>query len=308
MIFIKNFFFNVFVCWNFLKLNLVEMWYINDEFQWIVIVNVDIFFFLYYNGSEIFYLFGGKFWQCLIGVFGSYFNKKLVLVVEEMEVFCFNGYVGKLEFVKKIWGEQYFFVNNCYIKSNYLNYVVVLVYEELLLMGIYFFYVIFIDIDFKWIDINVYFIKQEIKFEDECLVYNYFCVFVWYVFGQYNVMLSFDFEQDLMFSQFVFIWLCLEVFMGMGNVRIGGSSLVVGYGEVFFDVGCYVSNFKYWQDVYEGLDEFDFEFEVEVMLGQEYEEFLMLESDWKEEQGSILGELVQEKKKFIQFYNSYIFM
>lgn len=303
---IKNLFFNVPARRNFLKSNPVEMRHINDEFQRIAIANADIFFSLHHNGSEIFHLPGGKLRQRLIGVFGSHSNKKLVPVAEETEVLRLNGYVGKPEFAKKTRGEQYFFVNNRYIKSNYLNHAVVSAYEELLPTGTYPLYVIFIDIDPKRIDINVHPTKQEIKFEDERLVYNYLRVSVRHALGQYNVMPSLDFEQDPTFSQPAPIRPRPEAPTGTGKVRTGGSSPAAGHGEASSDAGRHASNLKHWQDVYEGLDEFDSEPEVEATPGQEHEEPLTLESDWKEEQGSTPGEPVQEKKKPTQLHNSYI--
>ncbi len=303
---IKNLFFNVPARRNFLKSNPVEMRHINDEFQRIAIANADIFFSLHHNGSEIFHLPGGKLRQRLIGVFGSHSNKKLVPVAEETEVLRLNGYVGKPEFAKKTRGEQYFFVNNRYIKSNYLNHAVVSAYEELLPTGTYPLYVIFIDIDPKRIDINVHPTKQEIKFEDERLVYNYLRVSVRHALGQYNVMPSLDFEQDPTFSQPAPIRPRPEAPTGTGNVRTGGSSPAAGHGEASSDAGRHASNLKHWQDVYEGLDEFDSEPEAEATPGQEHEEPLTLESDWKEEQGSTPGEPVQEKKKPTQLHNSYI--
>lgn len=304
---IKNLFFNVPARRNFLKSNPVEMRHINDEFQRIAIANADIFFSLHHNGSEIFHLPGGKLRQRLIGVFGSHSNKKLVPVAEETEVLRLNGYVGKPEFAKKTRGEQYFFVNNRFIKSHYLNHALVSAYEDLLPTGTYPLYVIFIDIDPKRIDINVHPTKQEIKFEDERLVYNYLRVSVRHALGQYNVMPSLDFEQDPTFSQPAPIRPRSEAPTGTSNVKSsGGSSLATGQGEASSDAGRHASNLKHWQDVYEGLDEFDAEPEAQATPGQEPEEPLTLESDWKEEQGSTPGEPVQEKKKPTQLHNSYI--
>jgi DNA mismatch repair protein MutL len=304
---IKNLFFNVPARRNFLKSNPVEMRHINDEFQRIAIANADIFFSLHHNGSEIFHLPGGKLRQRLIGVFGSHSNKKLVPVAEETEVLRLNGYVGKPEFAKKTRGEQYFFVNNRFIKSHYLNHALVSAYEDLLPTGTYPLYVIFIDIDPKRIDINVHPTKQEIKFEDERLVYNYLRVSVRHALGQYNVMPSLDFEQDPTFSQPAPIRPRSEAPTGTSNVKSsGGSSLATGQGETSSDAGRHASNLKHWQDVYEGLDEFDAEPEAQATPGQEPEEPLTLESDWKEEQGSTPGEPVQEKKKPTQLHNSYI--
>lgn len=303
---IKNLFYNVPARRNFLKSNPVEMRHINDEFQRIAIANADIFFSLYHNTNEIFHLPAGKLRQRLIGVFGSNANKKLVPVSEETEVLRLHGYVGKPEFAKKTRGEQFFFVNNRYIKSHYLNHAVVSAYEDLLPDGSYPLYVIFIDIDPKRIDINVHPTKQEIKFEDERLVYNYLRVSVRHALGQYNVMPTLDFDQDPTFSQTTPVRPRARQ-EPSGNVS-GGTAQAPGTGDAPSEVNRQANNLKHWQDIYEGLDKFDGESETtEVEAGtNESEESLTLESDWQEEQSDIPGQQPQKKKMPTQLHNSYI--
>ncbi|MEM8907024.1 MAG: DNA mismatch repair endonuclease MutL [Bacteroidota bacterium] len=194
---VKNLFYNVPARRNFLKSNTVEMRYIIDEFQRVVIAHPDIFFSLHHNNSEIFHLPPGNLRQRIVNVFGSNCNKKLVPVSEQTDVLRLNGYVGKPEFAKKTRGEQYFFVNNRFIKSSYLNHAIMSAYEELLPTDTYPLYVIFLDIDPARIDINVHPTKQEIKFDDERLVYNYLKVAVRHALGQYSITPTLDFEQEV---------------------------------------------------------------------------------------------------------------
>ncbi|MDV7390402.1 hypothetical protein RZS08_03570, partial [Arthrospira platensis SPKY1] len=111
--------------------------------------------------------------QRVISVLGSHANKKLVPIQEETDILKLYGYAGKPEFAKKTRGDQFFFVNQRYIKSGYLHHAVMGAYEGLLPAETYPLYMIFIEIDPTQIDINVHPTKQEIKFEDEKLVYNY---------------------------------------------------------------------------------------------------------------------------------------
>lgn len=193
---VKNLFYNVPARRNFLKANTVEFRHILDEFERVVLANPDIFFSLHHNGSEVFHLPPGNLRQRITGVFGNSINNRLVPVNEDTDVIQIKGFVGKPEFAKKVRGEQYFFVNSRFIKSSYLHHAVMSAYEEVLPKEMYPFYLLFLDIDPARIDVNVHPTKQEIKFEDDRLVYNYLKVAVRHGLGQYGVMPSLDFEQE----------------------------------------------------------------------------------------------------------------
>ena len=197
---IKNLFYNVPARRNFLKSNTVEMRHILDEFERVAIANPTVFMSLHHNGTEIFHLPGGNLRQRLVSVFGKETNKKLVPVSEETDVVNLSGFVGKPEFAKKTRGEQFFFVNNRFIKSQYLNHAVQAAFEDVVARDSFPMYFIFIEIDPSRIDINVHPTKQEIKFEDERLVYNYLKVAIRHALGQNAVtpMLDFDNEAGLM--------------------------------------------------------------------------------------------------------------
>ena len=83
------------------------------------------------------------------------------------------GFVGKPETAKKTRGDQYFFVNNRFIKSAYLNHAVMNAFQEMIAKDSFPMYVLFIDLDPSQVDINVHPTKQEIKFEDEKIVYAF---------------------------------------------------------------------------------------------------------------------------------------
>lgn len=196
---IKNLFYNVPARRNFLKSNTVELRHIMDEFERISMANPSVFFSLHHNGQEIFHLPAGNLRQRIVGIFGKDTNKKLVPVEEDTEVVKLTGFVGKPEFSKKTRGEQFFFVNNRFIKSQYLNHAVQSAFEDLMPKESFPSYYLFIEIDPARIDINVHPTKQEIKFEDERIVYNYLKVAVRHALGQSAItpMLDFDQEQGL---------------------------------------------------------------------------------------------------------------
>jgi len=198
---IKNLFYNVPVRRRFLKSNTVEMRHIVDEFQRVAIANPDIFFSLHHNNSEVFHLPAGNLRQRLVGIWGTNVNKKLVPINEETDVIKIYGYIGKPQFSKRTRGEQLFFVNHRFIKSGYLNHAVMAAYEDLLQKDTYPLYAVFIEMDPDRIDINVHPTKQEIKFDDERLVYNYLKVAIRHALGQHSITPMLDFDREVGLSQ-----------------------------------------------------------------------------------------------------------
>jgi len=200
---VKNLFFNTPARRNFLKGNSVEMRHIIDEFQRIALAHPGVFFSLNHDGNELFHLLPGSLKQRIIHIFGNTYNQKLVPVEEETNIITLKGYVGKPEFAKKTRGEQFFFVNNRFIKDPYLNHAVLKAYEEILPADSYPLYVLFIDIDASKIDINVHPTKTEIKYQDERAIYSIIRSAVKRSLGRYNITPTLDFNQETAFSQMI---------------------------------------------------------------------------------------------------------
>ncbi len=199
---VSNLFYNVPARKKFLKSNTVEMKHIIEEFQRLALAHPDVFFSLHADDSEIYHLPPANLRQRIVGVLGSKTNEKLVPVTEQTDAVEFEGYVGKPEFAKRNRGEQYFFVNNRYIKSNYLNHAIGAAFEGMIAKDTHPLYVIFITIDPNKIDVNVHPTKQEIKFDNERVVYNYLKVAVRHGLGQHGVNPTLDFEQEQLFNNY----------------------------------------------------------------------------------------------------------
>ncbi len=118
---VKNLFFNVPARRNFLKSNPIELRHIMEEFHRLALANSKIEFVFYQNDIEVFKLKPSKLSQRIVGLFGKNYREQLVPCDEHTEDVSLKGYIGKANFVKKSRGEQFFFVNNRYIKSNYLK-------------------------------------------------------------------------------------------------------------------------------------------------------------------------------------------
>jgi DNA mismatch repair protein MutL len=239
---VKNLFFNVPARRNFLKGNPVEMRHIIDEFQRLALARPDLAFNLYQNDLEVFNLKPGKLSQRIVGLFGKNYREQLVPCNEDLEEMTLKGYIGKAQFIKKSRGEQYFFVNDRYIKSNYLNHAVVSAYENLIPEGTFPFFVLFIDIDPKHIDVNVHPTKTEIKFDDERHLYSLIKTSVRRALGSFNITPSLDFDFDTNF----------RLHSAQAPATSGGlSSEERNYGQ-FKNTDRELANLKNWEQLYAG--------------------------------------------------------
>ncbi|GLB52310.1 DNA mismatch repair protein MutL [Neptunitalea chrysea] len=193
---VKNLFFNIPARRNFLKSDAVELRHIIDEFHRVALAHPNVHFDFYSNGTELFNLPVANIRQRIVSIFGGKTNEKLVPVNEETEVVNVSGFVGKPEFAKKSRGEQFFFVNNRFIKSPYLHHAIMAAFEGLLKDGMQPGYFLFLDVDSATIDINIHPTKTEIKFDDEHTLYAILRSAVKHSLGQFNVAPVLDFDSD----------------------------------------------------------------------------------------------------------------
>jgi DNA mismatch repair protein MutL len=193
---VKSLFFNIPARRNFLKSDTVEFRHVIDEFERVALAHPNIAFILYHNGSEMFNLPSGNSRQRIVGIFGGRTNEKLVPVNETTDIVGITGVVCKPEFAKKNRGEQFFFVNNRFIKSGYLHHAVMAAYEGLLKDGCQPGYFLFLDVPPNTIDINIHPTKTEIKFDDEHALYAILRSSIKHALGQFNVAPVLDFERD----------------------------------------------------------------------------------------------------------------
>ncbi len=192
----KNLFFNIPARRNFLKSNAAEMRHIVDEFIRVSMAFPEILFTLTSNGQQVFHLEKGTLKQRIVQILGSQYNARLVTVQEKTDYLNIYGFVGKPETAKKTRGDQYFFVNNRFIKSPYLHHALMNAYQDLIASDSFPLYVLFIDLDPAQLDINVHPTKQEIKFEDEKIVYAFVQSAVKHALAQFSVTPTLEFDLD----------------------------------------------------------------------------------------------------------------
>ncbi|QAA81348.1 DNA mismatch repair endonuclease MutL [Aequorivita sp. H23M31] len=193
---VKNLFYNIPARRNFLKSNPVEMRHIIDEFHRVALAHPSVSFQMLHNGSDIFNLPSSNLKQRIVNIFGIKTNEKLVPVNEETEILKISGFILKPEYGKKSRGEQFFFVNDRFIKSPYLHHAVASAFEGLIKADVHPGYFLFLEVDPHSIDINIHPTKTEIKFDDEHSIYAMLRATVKHSLGQFNIAPVLDFERD----------------------------------------------------------------------------------------------------------------
>ncbi len=190
---LKNLFYNVPARRNFLKSANAEFRHILEEFTRIALAYPAIAFRLINNGTEQYHLTSGSLKARVVGLLGNNYEKKIVPAEEKTDLINITGFVGKPDAAARTRGMQYFFINNRFIKNAYLNHAVVKAYEGLIDKESFPFYVLFLEVDPARVDVNVHPTKQEVKFEDDQLIYSYLNAAVKHALARYNIAPSLDF-------------------------------------------------------------------------------------------------------------------
>lgn len=193
---VKNLFYNIPARRNFLKSDTVETRHIIDEFQRVALAHPEIAFSLHHNNNEVYRLLESNLRKRVVSIFGSKMNEKLVPIEESTDMISINGFVAKPEFAKKKRGEQFFFVNDRFVKSSYLHHAVVTAFDSLLEHGCHPSYFLYLTVPTKSIDINIHPTKTEIKFDDEKALYAILRATVKHSLGQYSIAPVLDFNRD----------------------------------------------------------------------------------------------------------------
>ena len=194
---VKNLFYNIPARRNFLKSNPVEMKHLLEEFQRIALAQPEISF-SFVQGDELIYdLTPSKLSQRIVSLFGKSYQGQLASCQEGTELMKVTGYIGKPESARKTRGEQFIFVNHRFVRNNYLNHAITSAYENLLPENSFPFYVLFVEIDPRHIDVNVHPTKTEIKFDDERAVYAVVRSAVRQALGSHNLTQALDYSADV---------------------------------------------------------------------------------------------------------------
>ena len=193
---VKNLFFNIPARRNFLKSNPVETRHVIDEFHRVALAHPSVAFNMTHNDDLVFNLPSSNVRQRIVNIFGSKTNEKLVPVEESTDILKIDGFVLKPDFAKKSRGQQFFFVNDRFIKSPYLNHAVNAAFEGLIKTSLHPGYFLFLEVDPQSIDINIHPTKTEIKFDDEHALYAMVRATIKHSLGQFSIAPVLDFNRE----------------------------------------------------------------------------------------------------------------
>ena len=193
---VKNLFFNIPARRKFLKSDNTETRHIVSEFQKIVLAHPGIRFSLHHNDNEIYNLPATNLRQRIVSVFGKQINQDLITLSTDTSLISIKGFIGKPENAKRTYGEQFFFVNDRFMKHPYFHKAVAEAYQNILPLEAIPSYFIFMEADPGSIDINIHPTKTEIKFEDERAIWQILMASVREALGRFNIVPSLDFENE----------------------------------------------------------------------------------------------------------------
>lgn len=191
---VKNLFFNVPARRNFLKSNTTELRNVLDEFTRVALAFPEIGFRYQSNGVDQYRLTPGSLKARIVSLFGNSYDKKLVPVSEQTDFLNIQGFVGRPDAAMKTRGMQYFFLNKRFIRSNYLNHALTQAFEGLIPKDMFPVFFLFLEIDPARVDVNVHPTKQEVKFEDDKLMYAYLNAAVKAALARNNMAPALDFD------------------------------------------------------------------------------------------------------------------
>lgn len=193
---VKNLFFNIPARRKFLKSDNTELRNIINEFLRVALTHTEIAFTLSNNGNEIYNLPASGIRQRLVNVFGKSMNNKLINIECTTELVTIKGFVCHPQHAKKTYGEQYFFVNNRFMKHNFFHKALMEAYSGLISNDAIPSYFIYFTVNPAVIDVNIHPTKTEIKFQNETDFFQILMAGVKEALGKFNITPPLDFDTE----------------------------------------------------------------------------------------------------------------
>ena len=193
---VENLVFNVPARRKFLKSNTTELNNIITAFERRVLVYPQISFTLHSNGTELFNLRSCSYRQRIVEVFGKRLNQDLLPIGVDTSLCRIHGFVGKPESARKKVLQQYFFVNERYMKHAYFHKAVMTAFDRLIPQGEQIPYFLYFEVPAENIDVNIHPTKTEIKFENEQAIWQILLASVKEAVGKFNDVPSIDFDTE----------------------------------------------------------------------------------------------------------------
>src|SRR5690606_36966896 len=191
---VKNIFFNVPARRKFLKSNETERRNIFTEIERIALVNPDIEFIVIENDLQTLHLPPANLRQRIVQMQGKNINQQLIEINEDTTLAKIHGYISTPQYARKGRANQFFFVNNRYIRHPFFHKAVMTAYEPLISASESPNYFIYFEVEPDTIDVNIHPTKTEVKFENERALWQILMVTVKESLGKHNAIPSIDFD------------------------------------------------------------------------------------------------------------------
>lgn len=170
---VRDIFFNIPARLKFLKKDVQEGNYIATIIERIALSNPHISFRFIRDGKVAFKTPGdGELKSAIYSVFGKDFTSQLIPVESEHNGILVNGFITKPTAGRGSRSMQTFFVNGRYVKSLLFMSALEQAYKNSIMVGKYPGCVLFINMPFETVDVNVHPAKTEVRFFDEKRVFE----------------------------------------------------------------------------------------------------------------------------------------
>lgn len=170
---VRDVFFNTPARLKFLKSTSRELSLITDLVEKIALSNTNISF-RYKIDEKLIFLTPGK--GDLKGIIRTIFGKNaysnIIPIEEEDEDFKITGFIGNTSLVKGNRSLEIVFVNGRIVKSPLISSAVEKAYKSMLPINKFPFFILNIEVNPRFIDVNVHPSKAEIKFQDDGIVFK----------------------------------------------------------------------------------------------------------------------------------------
>jgi DNA mismatch repair protein MutL len=191
---VKNIFYNIPARRKFLKTDNTELKHIIDTFNRIALAHPEISFKFYNADNPVFDYKTGTLEDRIQQVFADNMMEALIPVNQQTDYLSLNGFIGKPSIFKKSRGEQYLFLNKRFVINKNINHAVFTAFENILEKGDYPFFILFVTLDPRKVDVNIHPSKLEVKFDDEKDIYNFVLSVVRKSIGSHDLVPTMSFE------------------------------------------------------------------------------------------------------------------
>lgn len=170
---VRNLFYNTPARLKFLKTSQTEAGYISSLVERMALSHPDIAFrFINQKQNRLSTSGNGNLKDVIYHIYGREVTSNLI-EVQSREVFCtLSGYIGKPVISRGNRGMMNYFINGRYIKSPIIHRAIEEAYAPYSMQHRYPFTVLHIQIDAKYIDVNVHPQKMELRFNNEKEVFQ----------------------------------------------------------------------------------------------------------------------------------------